>query len=253
MKALKINYRIHLESPFIIASGVSGVGGFDQVSALSRNMPFIPPSSIRGRVKQAIREHCKENSSWEKYGLCKGQVCGEEGAYCVPDYSEGDYGICVLCRIFGIPGGEVQKGFAFSGAYFPEAVAELLEKIYQERPGEAPYIRHGRSRRDYLLRRAREDALFTLGLAKPLVDLEGFIIETPAHLRYDEQTQNFDHGILLLGLRLVTEIGGGRNRGYGRCRFYPAEARAWNRLIQEHINQWKYAREERYEGVHPHR
>ncbi|MCD6101025.1 MAG: hypothetical protein J7K33_10645 [Candidatus Marinimicrobia bacterium] len=238
---IKIKYRITFESPFIIASGVSGIAGFDQVSVLSRNLPFIPPSSIRGRVKQAIREHCMENSTWRKYELCKGQLLGEEGTYCIPEPSKGDFGICVLCRIFGIPGGEVQKGFDFSGAYLTEAMSELLEKVYEGRPLGAPYIRHRRSRRDYLLRRAMEDALFSLGLAKPF-PFGASVFETSFHLRYDDETRNFDYAVLLLGLRLVTEIGGGRNRGYGRCRFEIDEPKDWKVLIQEHINQWKYAR-----------
>jgi CRISPR/Cas system CSM-associated protein Csm3 (group 7 of RAMP superfamily) len=238
---LKIKYKINFESPFIIASGVSGVGGFDQVSILSRNLPFIPPSSIRGRVKQAIREHCMENSAWGKYKLCKGQLFGEEGAYCIPEPSKGDHGVCVLCRIFGIPGGEVRKGFDFSGVYLTEAMSELLEKVYEGRPSDALYIRHRRSRRDYLLRRAMEDALFSLGLAKPF-PFEASVFETPFHLRYDDETRNFDHAVLLLGLRLVTEIGGGRNRGYGRCRFEIDEPKNWKALILEHINQWKCAR-----------
>lgn len=238
---VRIKYKINFESPFIIASGVSGAEGFDQVSVLTRNLPFIPPSSIRGRVKQAIREHCMENPAWERYELCKGQLLGEEGAYCIPDFSKEDYGICVLCRIFGIPGGEVQKGFDFSGAYLTEAMAELLEELYKERPLAASYIRHRRSRRDYLLRRAMEDALFSLGLAKPFT-LEASVLETPSHLRYDDQTRNFDYALLLLGLRLVTEIGGGRNRGYGRCRFEIDEPKDWKTLIREHINQWRCAR-----------
>ena len=238
MKFLKIHYKIHFESPFIVASGITGFGEFDQISVLSNNLPFIPPSSIRGRIKQAIREHLTENSRWPNYQICEGQKSGVEGAYCIPDFSKENHGVCILCRIFGMPGGEIKRGFDFSGAYFPKPILELLQNVYGNVP-EASLIRHSRNRRDYLLRRAKEDALFSLGLSKPLVELEGSINETITHLRYNKEIRTFDFSVLLLGLRLVTEIGGGRNRGYGRCRFRIIKPQNWSKLIVDHIKNWK--------------
>lgn len=241
-----VAYRLRFESPFLIASGVAAPGRFDAVSLLSDRVPYVPPSSIRGRVKAAMLQHCVENQgNWLKYRICEGQQ-GQAQAhrpYCQPDVVEGDYGICPLCRIFGIPGGEISKGFDFTGARIPLPVASLLQKLYETEGADAAYFRHSRNRRDYRLRRAREDGFFSLGLADPLLDLEGSVQELPLHRRYDLVTEEFDYALLLLALRIVTEIGGGRNRGYGRCRFLPKDADdAWRGTIEAHLGQWKLAK-----------
>lgn len=235
-----ITYKLTFESPFIIGASVSDPGVFDQVSLLSDGLPYIPASSIRGRVKDAIRQHCTENSnSWKEYALCVPQATGEEDAAKGKKYCGSD-SICPLCRIFGNPGGEVTKGFEFSGVYIPEREAELLKKFYEGSSADSMYHRRSRNKRDYLLRRSQEDALFSLGMADPPTCLEGKIVEKPLHARYDLKIREFDHAIIILGLRLVTELGGGRNRGAGRCEFSPSGD--WKGIISTHINNWKQAK-----------
>ncbi|MEW6418396.1 MAG: RAMP superfamily CRISPR-associated protein [Nitrospirota bacterium] len=236
---IDISYRLEFESPFIIGAPASDPGVFDKVSLLSDGLPYVPASSIRGRVKDAIRRHCVENKgTWDAYSLCTPQAIGEEDVakgegYCKPDNP------CPFCRIFGIPGGEVTKGFEFTGAYMPEKEADLLKRFYEKSPNNAIFYRHSRNRRNYLLRRAQEDALFSAGLADPPTYLEGKIIETPAHVMYVEKTREFDYALLILGLRLVTEIGGERNRGRGRCRFIQSN---WEAILRKHIEEWKRAK-----------
>jgi hypothetical protein len=143
-----------------------------------------------------------------------------------------------------MPGGEIGRGFDFTGARFPPSMIGFLQKLYETAGADVIYFRHSRNRWDYRLRRAREDAFFSLGLADPLLDLEGSIQELPLHRRYDSVTQEFDYALLLLSLRLVTEIGGGRNRGYGRCRFLPKDAEdAWHATIRSHLEEWKQAKD----------
>ncbi len=237
---IEINYRLVFESPFIIGTSVSEPGIFDKVSLLSEGLPYVPASSIRGRVKDAIRRHCTENKdTWDAYKLCVPQATGEENVaegrrYC------NSHSPCPLCRIFGIPGGVLRRGFEFTGAYMPEREAEWLKEFYANTPESNIYYRHSRNRRDYLLRRACEDALFTVGLADPPIPLEGRIVETPSHTMYEENIREFDHALLILGLRLVTEIGGERNRGRGRCRFVQKDG--WDGILRRHIDEWKSAR-----------
>lgn len=238
-----IEYLLRFDSPFLIGSGVAIPGLFDQVSLLSDDLPYVPASSLRGRLRASVRSHCIQNASgWERYRLCPGQA-GIGEVFCVPDQTKGDYGICALCRLFGSPGGEVRRGYEFSAARVREDLADLLRELQKAAPEGGLYLRHARNRRDYLLRKAREDAFFALGVIDPAIELEGTVVEHLMHLRYDQVTQEFDRGLLLLGLRLITELGGGRNRGYGRCRFLPKEdASLWDQPIRTHVKEWREAR-----------
>lgn len=238
-----IEYLLRFDAPFIIGSGVAIPGFFDQVSVLSDDLPYIPASSIRGRVRASVLYHCAQNvSDWDRYQLCSGQA-GTGETFCLPDERKGDYGLCPLCRLFGSPGGEVRRSYEFSAARVPAGLESLLRELQKTAPEGGLLLRRARNRRDYMLRKAREDAFFTLGVIDPVVELEGTVMEHPAHLRYNQETQDFDYGLLLLGMRLITELGGGRNRGYGRCQFLPkGETAPWDGPIRTQVEAWKNAK-----------
>lgn len=244
----RIMYQLRFDSPFIIGSGVAVPGHFDHMSLLSDNLPYIPASSIRGRIRASVLYHCARNESdWARYCVCSGQT-GRGEVFCVPDDNPGtlgDYGTCSLCRLFGSPGGEVRRGYDFSAARVPEVMGDFLKELQKTAPEGGLLLRRTRNRRDYRLRRAQEDTFFVLGVVDPVMALEGMVVEQPHHLRYDNATQEFDHGLLLLGLRMTTELGGGRNRGYGRCRFFPqGDPSLWDQPMRTHVEDWKTAKQQ---------
>jgi hypothetical protein len=141
-----------------------------------------------------------------------------------------------------VPGG-LKRGFEFSGAYYPDEIVEVIENAFGEDDlSAASLVRRARNKRDDALRRVSEDHLFVDGVAEMLADLEGTVRETPAHLRFDEATRTFDFRLLLLGLRLTTELGACRNRGYGHCEFRPVDGVDWMKEIETLIAEWKAAR-----------
>ncbi|MEC4685790.1 MAG: RAMP superfamily CRISPR-associated protein [Nitrospirota bacterium] len=235
-KLYNIQYKIEFSSPFIIASSVTDPGKYDMVSLLSDGVPYIPASSVRGRVKASIWQHCYENKYWGSYDLCDAQSKGE-GKYCQPDYGKDNFSLCPLCRIFGIPGGEIKRSFDFSGAYVTKPYDQIFKNLF-ESTGDI-YTRRARNSIDPLLRRAREDALFSSGLIDMPVGLVGNILEMPDHKRYSDDIRYFDYSLALLCLRLITEIGGNRNRGLGQCRVIPENG--WKSHINKHIADWKNA------------
>jgi CRISPR/Cas system CSM-associated protein Csm3 (group 7 of RAMP superfamily) len=233
-----IRYALTFQSPLLISSNAAQPGLYDRIATLDNDgFPCVPGSSVRGRVKDAIRGHLEDNQSgWSEFRICEGQgAAPEEGAYCDPDGH-----LCPLCRIFGAPGGKVRRGFDFSGAYYSPADVGTLQKAFKGHDlSDASLSRRARNQRDDALRRAREDYLFTDGVAEIFADLEGVVREMPAHLRFEQDTQTFDYRLLLLGLRLTSEMGASRNRGYGRCEFRSADTNDWNAEIKALCRQWK--------------
>ncbi|MBI4650852.1 hypothetical protein HY745_06125 [Candidatus Desantisbacteria bacterium] len=236
-----IKYELLFNSPFIIASSVIDSGNYDMVSVLSNGVPYIPGSSIRGRIKAAIRQHCVENDktykvSFDEYNhICDAQKTGK-GKFC-----ENIKKSCPLCRIFGIPGSEITRGYDFSGAYINETNEELFEKINKNSP-EAIYQKRTRNKINPLLKRSEEDALFTAGMVDLPLPFEGNIIEIASYNKnVDDKIKKIDRVLILLAMRLVTNIGGNRNRGSGQCRFNPLD-KDWEVDINTHIEIWKSKR-----------
>jgi len=234
-----IKFRIEFSAPFLIASAVTDPGNYDMVPVLTGNLPYVPAGSFQGIVKDAIRSHCSENaSSWDGYALCKGQLKGGNEAFCKPDTGSNP---CPLCRIFGMPGGEVEAGYYFSGVYVESDYADQFKKI-AGLPWDAFLVKRVRNSIDSELRRAAERKLFSSGLANVPVPLTGTISEEPAYRQYDSKIADFDYLLILLGLRLITEIGRSQSRGYGECRIIPEEDTDWKRKIEDHISAWKLAK-----------
>lgn len=239
-----ISYSIIFESPLLIGSTASLPGTYDRLAALDdQGLPYVPASSVRGRVKDAIRTFLRDNcATWSQFTVCPGQdrpvtrTGDGELPHCTEDAGQT---LCPLCRIFGAPGG-LKRGFEFSGAHYPAGVVVSLEMAFGRNPGDlaaASVARRARNKRDEELRRAREDHLFVDGVAEIMASLEGTVRETPAHLAYDEEIRTLDYQLLLLGLRLTTELGATRNRGYGRCELLPAGD--WVQEVEKLLRAWQ--------------
>jgi len=246
-----IRYSLVFESPLLISSAATLPGIYDRITTLDEGLPYVPASSIRGRVKDAIRWFLLDNKNdWDRFSLCAGQEV-LVGSNTDPAYCQ-ETAPCALCRIFGAPGG-LKRGFEFSGAYYPDEAVEFMKDAVREDYNQderslstlmetLSLSRRARNKRDDALRRVSEDHLFVDGVAEMLADLGGTVRETPVHLRFDEATRTFDFRVLLLGLRLTTELGASRNRGYGHCEFCPADGSDWMEEIETLILEWKAAR-----------
>ncbi len=253
-----INYTIKFDSPLLIGTSASLPGVYDRMTTLDDNgLPYVPASSIRGRIKEAIRSFLRDNAtSWHQFAVCEGQdppivdSNSDNGHLYYKQKKDKTFyhlcRICPLCRIFGAPGG-LKQGFAFSGAYYPEDILGIFENTFGTDPDDltaASLTRRVRNKRDENLRRAREDHLFVDGSAEIMASLQGKVRETPAHLCYDLEgldCRNFDYQLLLLGMRLATELGATRNRGYGSCEFIIAEE-SWLKEIENLIAKWEVER-----------
>lgn len=243
-----ISYTLEFDSHLLIGTSASLPGVYDRMTTLDDNgLPYVPASSIRGRIKEAIRLFLRDNAdSWDLFNVCKGQdppidnsKSGNDHLYCRQDSNNLT---CPLCRIFGAPGG-LKQGFSFSGAYYPELSLQTFENTFGTDPDEltaASLTRRVRNKRDENLRRAKEDHLFVDGSAEMMASLQGTVRETPAHLSYDPDSRTFDYRLVLLGMRLTTELGATRNRGYGSCQFNIAESN-WLDEIQQLTVTWKNA------------
>ncbi len=241
-----IRYTLAFESQLLIGTTASLPGIYDRITTLDDNgLPYVPASSIRGRVKDAIRTFLRTNAaSWQQFLVCAGQ-----DPPVTKDDNENDFSYCIettkkppcpLCRIFGAPGG-LKQGFSFSGVYYPENTTALLKETFGSEPSDltnASLVRRVRNKHDEKLRRAREDHLFADGVAELMASLEGTIRETPVHLSYNDDIKAFNYRLLFLGMRLTTELGATRNRGYGNCILHPTNG-DWIDEIEELINEWQ--------------
>lgn|GEM_PF-2056769 len=226
----RIKFRLEFETPFVISSPVSEAGQYDIVTVRdTEGLPFIPPSTIRGRIKASLQEFCSIYNT--KFTLCRFHALNS-----IESDPSSD---CPLCRIFGAPGGESIRGFFFSGAHVPEDEKEIITRMEKDIPGTALYKRT-RNRIDRQLRRAQEDALFSVGAGQSLLSFEGSVVEEPHHKTSDPALREVDLALIITGMRLITEMGLNKNRGYGRCRFTPLEIAPggmnWQDVINKYIN-----------------
>ena len=78
-----------------------------------------------------------------------------------------------------------------------------------------------------------DDHLFTEGAALFLADLAGTVSESPLHEALKPEVRDLDRRLVLLGLRLTTQLGAGENHGYGFCSFQSDGSLDWAAEIQQ--------------------
>ncbi len=228
----RIRYRLEFESHFVISSAVSQRGMFDITTVTDPDdLPYIPPSTIKGRIRASLQEFCSSNII--KYPLCS--------QHSLKNSTLKPSSVCPLCRIFGAPGGELIRGFFFSGAYIPEKDREVFKRMFED-TDEVFLYKRTRNQIDRQLRRAREDALFSVGAATKVNTFEGEVVEEITHYSIDGSLRESDLALILTGMRLITEMGLSKNRGFGRCRFTPFEIlpsnTTWQDIILKYINSY---------------
>jgi len=166
-----------------------------------RGHVYIPGSSLKGKAREACERLAR------RYGL----------TVCEPPYPTGMCGTqggpCIVCRIFGTPGGRQDETFEL---YWDNAY--LTPQWVQAGTGLG--LTHARTQVSMSQRRGvgREGLLFTDEFAA-----KGLTFQTriSGHLNLtavlDEPERYYELILLLGGLRLVETLGGSTSRGAGQC------------------------------------
>ncbi|MBF0528730.1 MAG: hypothetical protein HQK55_05560 [Deltaproteobacteria bacterium] len=229
---MTISYALDVKAPLMVSDGASAGGPFDRLTVLENDLPYVPASSIRGCVKATLKKLISDAlGRWPKLWTCHNgdSACSSQASI---DQR------CPLCRIFGAPG-SIQRGFTFSGAYYSNEARLHIEQAFPGRQAiTVNIVRRVRNKYDVHLRRAREDHLFVDGVAAFMSSLSGTIQESPVHASYPADIRDFDLSFLLLGLRLTTRLGAGRNRGYGYANFVLSQPMDWQNKIKFFTDSW---------------
>lgn len=173
---------------------------------------YIPGSSLKGKVRNAC----------EDLARCSGLgVCGlPRVAEAISDANHHPER-CLVCRVFGCPGGNDSRGRAL---YWQDArLAEKwrsLTSVQGRRRAWNPD--QTLLRTQVQLSRARgmaaEGRLFTSESTLGGMEFEGRVAGWLKAMPCSGATGYHELNLLLAGLRLVDMLGGGRSRGPGRCR-----------------------------------
>jgi len=217
-----VDYEIHFQESWRVGSG-EGAGPF--VDSLVRRdghrLPFVPGTTLRGLVVDALRDLCDALG----VELCRGTVERRDedsppAALCGVTRE----GLCPICAIAGSPHrpGSVGWGAArllltSAGGMVerPEHRRELAEAAAQT-PGFLTRA-HPHTSIDHRSGRAAEERLFSLEEASAELVLAGRL-ELGADLAPDHVA------LLVAALRWLRELGGGRRRGLGGFRLHIAAA-----------------------------
>lgn len=166
-----------------------------------RGRIYIPGSSLKGKTREA----CERLARLHGLTVCEppytAGMCGARG------------GPCIICRIFGTPGGRSNEAF---GLYWDNSY--LTEQWVQA--GAKLGLSYARTQVSMSQRRGigREGLLFTDEFAA-----EGLTFQTRISGHLDltavlgEPRRYYELILLLGGLRLVETLGGSTSRGAGRC------------------------------------
>ncbi|MEW6399735.1 MAG: RAMP superfamily CRISPR-associated protein [Bacillota bacterium] len=194
---------VALESSLYVGSGF-GYGLVDAAAVCdARGHPYIPGSSIKGRVRQACEGVARTHGLYVCEPPYPGRMCGN-----------GESRRCIVCRVFGNPGGsegELER-LHWDNAYLLSSWSEAAGDMRLT----CARTQVGISRTRGV---AREGLLFSQQFATRLLSfataITGSLWLTPVA---GEKGVYYELMLLLAGLHLVDSLGGRRSGGAGRCR-----------------------------------
>jgi CRISPR-associated protein Csx10 len=205
-----IEYRVEFEEYWRVGSG-EGAGR--HLDALVRRdgygLPFVPGTTIRGLVRDGLREIARLAGR----ALCSASSQGDGLPCGVRDGA----GACAMCRLFGSPHRE--GATAWQPARLEIEALNAMEAGPTRRGVAAQVLleppvvvrAHPRTAIDLRSGRADDDKLFALEEANRGLTLRG-------RVDLDDALGPDEVALLVGALRWVREIGGGRRRGLGRAR-----------------------------------
>jgi len=166
---------------------------------------YIPGSGLKGKVRSACEDLAR---------LAGLEPCGAPQPLTMCGRDRDEY--CLVCRVFGAPGGNVPDGREF---YWQDA--HLTTQSRKEASIEGQPWGQTMERTQVQLSRARgtaaEDRLYTSEFAAPGLTfagrVSGWLEATPCSV----DCGYYEVNLLLAGLQMVNMLGGGRSRGAGQC------------------------------------
>lgn len=229
--------RITLEGPLHIGTGYDrGLIQRTIVRDIQGNV-YIPGSSLKGKTRNSCEDLARS---------CDLVVCGLPRVGEAPELANHKPEQCLVCRVFGCPGGNIADGRALS--WQDAHRAEGWSPVTRLHDTSHPWpIGQTTTRTQVQLSRARgtaaEDRLYTSEFAAHGLEftgrISGWLNATPCTVSGDAGYHEVN--LLLAGLRLVEMLGGSRSRGAGRCQIQVPSQIAIRRVGEEKTENHKLA------------
>lgn len=168
---------------------------------------YVPGSSLKGKARNACEDLARR---------CSLIVCGLPRVAASLDENHRPEQ-CLVCRVFGSPGGNVASGRAlyWADAHLTEDTRKALGS--QEHRTVWQTTVRSQVRLDRARGIAAEGLLYTSEFSVPALEfagrVSGWLLATPSL-----GEGYYELNLLLAGLRLVAMLGGARSRGAGACR-----------------------------------
>lgn len=179
---------------------------------------YVPGSSLKGKARNACEDLAR---------CCGLVVCGLPRVAASLDKNHQPEQ-CLVCRVFGSPGGNVPTGRAlyWADAHLTECTRKALGS--EERRTAWQTTVRSQVRLDRARGIAADGLLYTSEFSVPALEfagrVSGWLLATPCLSEGNEKKEGYyEINLLLAGLRLVAMLGGGRSRGTGACRIRPAD------------------------------
>lgn len=199
---IDLHFPIVLEGPLAIWSGFRRGQIQRTVMRGAHGLPFIPASTLKGRVRDAAERLAQTLSH---------QICGAPD----PDLMCGNGASCLVCRTFGSPGISALSGH--TGLIWRDAKLIDEQGEIKREEAEALYYARTQVQLSRLRGTAQEQHLFTSETTLENLRFGGRIRGwLPTVTR---TAGKFPEELVLLcsALRLLTFVGGGKSRGTGLC------------------------------------
>lgn len=171
-----------------------------------RGQVYLPGSSLKGKVREAC----------EWIATSQGLAC------CLPPDPKGVCGHCIVCRIFGAPGGwqDETTSLYWDNAYLTSEWQKAAGNKKENKDKDQLKLSYSRTHVGISRSRgvAHEGLLFSGEFSAEGLSLQtrlnGCLSLTPI---LEEQGRYYELILLVAGLKLVDEVGGNTSRGAGRC------------------------------------
>ncbi len=211
---VRIDYTIHFDRSWHIGSGEAAGRYLDSlVRRDALGLPFVPGSTIRGLVRDAVRKLAEALA----IDVCDGTLTrrdGSLGSLC----GLGREGLCPFCALTGSPHRESLVAWSPARLVLLGGAGPVWQQADREELArEAVKVNgllarpHPRTAIDFRSGRAADEHLFTLEES-----LEGFELAGSTDIEPGLARQEVS--LLVAALRFIREIGGHRRRGLGACR-----------------------------------
>ncbi|MDZ7360750.1 MAG: RAMP superfamily CRISPR-associated protein [candidate division KSB1 bacterium] len=218
---IEIRFTVALNRSFAIGTGFRRGLVHRTIERDADGYIYIPASTLKGKAREAAGKIAQQMNLEVCQSVRPDSLCS----------SHKGMSTCLVCRTFGSPGRMLENGLV--GLYWRDAhLAERYRQVFK-----SDLNAQMTSRTQVQLSRSRgvaaEDHLFTSEVA-----LEGLVFDGSVHGRLDatplssDSTESYELLLLILALKMVAHLGGGKSRGSGSCIIELEQVKANHALIE---------------------